>query len=289
MWQSVWNNSWVIGDFIWTAMDYLGESSIGFETQTDGMDECEASEPFPWHISFCGDLDVIGQPKPQAAYRSVLWGKSVLELAVHIPTPAGVDERVGGWGWPEERASWTWPNSSAIATEAGRDDSDCPCWPCPCNTEPPPMRINVYTKECDSVVLYLNGKQLTAPAPVSADSQYTVTFNGIAYAPGNLTAVGTRNGTGVPGAQKTLLTAGAAASLRLSVDRATIFHHRNDLAYVTVTAVDSHGVEVPDAANLVNISLSMPLMEVAAIGNGMNLPLPDPTVRPIHIANPNPY
>ena len=72
MWQSVWNNTWVIGDFIWTAMDYLGESSIGFETQTDGMDECDAQEPFPFHVSFCGDLDLIGTPKPQAMYRTVL-------------------------------------------------------------------------------------------------------------------------------------------------------------------------------------------------------------------------
>ena len=134
MWDAVWNNSWVIGDFVWTSLDYLGESSIGFETQTELIDECDATKPFPFHVSFCGDLDIAGSvirprappcraapklvarlthgcpltvgftdggcdcgalcflsskrnPKPQAAYRSVLWGRSRLEVAVHAPIP----------------------------------------------------------------------------------------------------------------------------------------------------------------------------------------------------------
>ena len=279
MWQSVWNNTWVIGDFIWTAMDYLGESAIGFETQTDGTDECDASEPFPFHVSFCGDLDLVGMPKPQAMYRTVLWDKSLMELAVHVPMPDGHDERVGGWGWPEERASWSWANSTAAGPgmvaaagvmAAGGEEAEaggCPCWPCPCRTQPPPLRVNVYTKHCDSVVLLLDGKPLGPPTPSSVSSQYTATFNGITFAPGNLTAVGTRNGSAC--ARKTLLTAGRAASLKLEADRPLLYHHRNDLAFVTVTAFDSEGVAVPDADNRVEFTLSPSnLMEISAVGSG---------------------
>jgi hypothetical protein len=43
-WQQVWEHEWVIGDFIWTALDYLGESAIGFATETNLMDECDATE-----------------------------------------------------------------------------------------------------------------------------------------------------------------------------------------------------------------------------------------------------
>jgi beta-galactosidase len=129
------------------------------------------------------------------------------------------------------------------------------------------MRVNVYTKHCDSVLLLLNGKQLGAPSPVSADSQYTATFNGVAYTPGNLTAVGLRNGSAC--AQKTLLTAGVVASLKLTADRATIYHHRNDLAFVTVTALDSNGIEVPDTAgDWVTFTLSDSTVEIAAVGSG---------------------
>ena len=28
-WQQVENDPWVIGDFVWTGMDYLGETGIG--------------------------------------------------------------------------------------------------------------------------------------------------------------------------------------------------------------------------------------------------------------------
>ena len=275
MWSSVWNNSWVIGDFIWTAMDYLGESSIGFETQTDGIDECDAVEPFPFHVSFCGDLDLIGQPKPQALYRQVLWSKSLLEIAVHVPVPGGHDERVGGWGWPEERVSWTWAggNSSLAIGDGTSADEVCSCWPCPCNPLGPElssMKVSVYTKECDSVLLFINGKQQGGPAQSTYDSQFTATFSNIAYEPGNLTAVGLRNGSAC--ATQTLLTAGSVASLQLSVDRATIRQSRDDLAYVTVTALDAKGVAVPDAANLVNFTLSGNVgddcLELAAVGSG---------------------
>ena len=279
MWSSVWNNSWIVGDFIWTAMDYLGESSIGFETQTDGIDECDAVEPFPFHVSFCGDLDLIGQPKPQALYRQVLWGKSMLEMAVHVPTPAGHDERVGGWGWPEERASWTWAagsnTGSSLAIGDGTDSADegCPCWPCPCNPRRPElasMKVNVYTKECDSVLLFINGKQQGGPVPSTYDSQFTATFSNIAYTPGNLTAVGLRDGSAC--ATQTLLTAGPVASLHVVADRGTIHHSRDDLSYVTVTALDAKGVPVPDAANLVSFALSQgskhTSLELAAVGSG---------------------
>ena len=285
MWHSVWNNSWVIGDFVWTAIDYLGESSIGFESQTDGLDECDAVEPFPFHVSFCGDLDLIGTPKPQAMYRQVLWGKSVLEIAVHVPMPPGHDERVGGWGWPEERASWTWGhnghNDSLLTNSSGRNsalhssrngsgDAGCPCWPCPCNPSGPglaAMQINVYSKECDSILLFVNGKQQGGPVPSTFDSQFRATFNGIAYHPGNLTALGLRNGSVC--ARKTLLTAGPVATLQLSVDRATIKNTRSDLAYVTVTALDAAGVPVPDAAIRVKFTLSDGTsLELAAVGSG---------------------
>ena len=117
------------------------------------------------------------------------------------------------------------------------------------------------------MVLLLNGKPLGPPAPSSAASQYTATFNGITFAPGNLTAVGTRNGSAC--ARKTLLTAGRVASLKLEADRSSLYHHRNDLAFVTVTAFDSEGVAVPDADNRVEFTLSPSnLMEISAVGSG---------------------
>ena len=50
----VWNHSYVIGDFIWTAMDYIGESAIGSNgVYSGGLEACEGhcEMPFPYHVS----------------------------------------------------------------------------------------------------------------------------------------------------------------------------------------------------------------------------------------------
>ena len=61
------NMSYVVGDFIWTAIDYYGD--MYFPSTTGDVDYITGRIPFPWHISNCGDLDVVGQPKPQSVYR----------------------------------------------------------------------------------------------------------------------------------------------------------------------------------------------------------------------------
>jgi beta-galactosidase len=105
-WEGVWDNAWVIGDFIWTAMDYIGESAIGGNGfNTPDLRACSGYCPqgWSWHISFCGDIDIVGLQKPQSLYRQVLWNVSDLEVAVHAPVPAGQHEVVAQWGWPDER------------------------------------------------------------------------------------------------------------------------------------------------------------------------------------------
>ena len=56
----------VIGDFIWTAMDYLGEAGAGAVTY-DGKPSFGA--PYPFHTAGIGDFDLCGVKKPQSYYR----------------------------------------------------------------------------------------------------------------------------------------------------------------------------------------------------------------------------
>ena len=161
----------------------------------------------------------------------------------------GSGERVGPWGWPEERASWTWPGHEGAG-----------------------LSVNVYAKDCcDAVRLHLNGVVVGGDAPISRDTQYTATLTA-RYKPGNLTVVGIKNGTVVRGAAKTLLTAGAVAKLALVLDRPAIAHNRNDLAYATVSAHDAVGTLVPDAdldVAFTVVSGAVPApVELAAVGSG---------------------
>ena len=71
----------------------------------------EFSMPWPWFNSWCGDIDLIGDKKPQSYYRDVVWRRSKIEIAVHAPLPDTCKEKISYWGWPDEQQSWTWPGN----------------------------------------------------------------------------------------------------------------------------------------------------------------------------------
>jgi beta-galactosidase len=84
-WNQVLGLPFVIGDFVWTGIDNLGDAN-------------------------CGDIDLIGNKKMQSYYRDVVWGNSPIEIAVH--TPVKGKEIVSRRGWPDETPSWTWPGKA---------------------------------------------------------------------------------------------------------------------------------------------------------------------------------
>jgi beta-galactosidase len=224
-WQQVEQHPYVIGDFVWTAMDYLGETGIG-HTEPDSL--TKFATEFPWFNSWCGDIDLIGGKKPQSYYRDVLWNRSKLEMLVHAPVPEGHKEVVSYWGWQNELPSYTFPGA-----------------------EGKPLQVHVYTRY-DAVRLVLNGKTI-AEQNVSPQTKLTVTFT-INYQPGVLKAIGLQNGKAVDSV--VLQTTGKPSRIRLTADRAHIHASRNDLAYVTAEVLDAKGRLVPDASLPLHFSIS---------------------------------
>ena len=235
-WSLVEQHPYVIGDFVWTAMDYFGESGIGHSTLSSEQDSFLM--PWPWYNAWCGDIDVCGFKKPQSYYRDVVWRRSQIEMAIHTPMPDGIFERVSNWGWPDETRSWNWPGQ-----------------------EGKPLQVAVYSR-CDSVRLELNGKVI-GEQPVSAATKLTATFD-VPYQPGELRAVGLINGIQV--AKTTLKTAGEPKAIRLIADRSVLRADRNDLSYVTVEIVDEQGAVVPNAEIPVRFTVAGG-GELAALGS----------------------
>ncbi|HPG41328.1 MAG TPA: glycoside hydrolase family 2 TIM barrel-domain containing protein [bacterium] len=238
-WQQVEKHPWVIGDFVWTGMDYLGESGIGNSILYKDSTNVGFWRDWPWFNAYCGDIDICGFKKPQSYFRDVVWHISPLEMAVHAPIPQGYKERVSFWGWPDEQQSWTW---------AGHEGDS--------------LQVSVYSR-CEQVVLELNGQKI-GERPVSAATGLKASFS-VPYQPGVLKAIGITGGKEV--AAKTFTTTGAPVKLRLTVDRNPITGSRNDLAYITVEAVDAQGRPAPDAELPVQFTVSGN-GELAAVGNG---------------------
>lgn len=245
-WQMVQKHPYVVGDFVWTGMDYLGEAGIGNAQLNSTVPRFQAPAPkgdiggqalasfalifadYPWFNAYCGDIDLIGQPKPQLLYRRVVWGISNLEIAVQRPVPPGREQLISAWGWADELKSWTWPGHEGKS-----------------------IAVRIYSQG-DHVRLLLNGREIGVK-PVSEDTKFKAEFD-VPYTPGELKAVALKEGKTI--AEISLKTAGKPARLRLKADRQSLRPDRNDLAYVTLEVLDHAGNLVPDATTPISFEIS---------------------------------
>jgi beta-galactosidase len=251
-WQAVESLPYIIGNFSWSAMDYLGEAGTGVPRLVDITPSAAGSNPmaqimqffsndsWPMFINFQGDLDIIGNPKVPYYYQHVVWREHKMAMFVHTPLPAGKKEITSPWGFPNELKSWSW--------EGHKGEK---------------MQVHVYTRS-KLVKLELNGKPVGEQV-VDDTKSITATFE-IPYEPGTLTARCFDNG--IETASETIKTIGKPAAVRLTADRSTIKADRNDLSYVMAEIVDSEGNVVPYADNvLVNFEISGN-GEIAGVGSG---------------------
>ena len=217
-WKLVRDYPYIIGDIVWTGLDYLGESGIGrnyYDDETPGEHWRDGGVP-EWHGAYCGDVDITGWRKPISHYREMLW-KDSKDLYMAVKEPDGYRGKINmtAWSvWPTWE-SWTWQG-----------------W------EGKPIEVEVYTK-APEVTLYLNGKQI-GKKNVDLSTEFKAVFS-VPYEAGTLRAE-------AGGKSVTLSTAGEPAQLRLSADKPAFKADSQDLVYITVEVVDAQGCICPDAA-----------------------------------------
>lgn len=241
-WAMTHDNTYVIGDFVWTAIDYLGESGIGrYWYEGDVAGEHYHRPLFPWHAAYCGDIDLTGWMKPIGHYRSMLWtGKEKLYMAVREPEGWNGNGKIstGLWAvWPTWE-SWNWQGWE------GRD-----------------IEVEISSRY-PKVRLYLNDKMIGEKA-VDRSTQFQAVFK-IPYKSGTLKVEGMENGEVKE--SRPLKTALAPSAIRLTADRREIKADGQDLSFITVEVTDKDGTVVPDAALPLSYSISGPA-RIQAVGN----------------------
>ena len=226
-WKETERLPYVIGDFVWTSIDYLGESGIGKVTFEEGGPSFGAK--FPYHLANCGDIDICGFKRPQSYYRDILWGhRSAPYLAVLDPQYFGKQDHHNQWGWDPVEESWTFPG------QAGQ-----------------PTYVHVYSA-ADEVELLVNGVS-AGRKPAGAPVQNKVKFE-VTYQPGMLEAVS--YAAGQESGRASLSTASQPAALQLTADRPLLRAGCGDLAYVTVTLQDAQAQRVPWADALITVEVT---------------------------------
>jgi beta-galactosidase len=234
-WMGVVDHPWVIGDFVWTAFDYIGEASIGW------LGYWQEQRFYPWNLAYCGDIDICGWKRPQSYYRDVLWKEGQVSVFVKPPQPsfATNSHKVdwSRWEWHDVVADWNWKSTDQ------------------------PLNVEVYSS-CEEVELSLNGRSLGKKA-TNRSNKFTAVWQ-VPYQAGTLKATGYHGGIEVRSAA--LQTAGQPAKINLAADRAAIRANGQDLSYITVELQDENGVRHPKADNEVHFEINGPGM-IVGVGN----------------------
>ena len=115
-WALVKKLPWVIGDFMWTAWDYIGEVGIGSWVADDRSSAF--AKPYPWKLGDTGALDILGHETAEAGMAAVVWGaRKEPYIAVRPILPEGRHWLRAMWRGSNAIPSWSWKGCEGRGTE----------------------------------------------------------------------------------------------------------------------------------------------------------------------------
>lgn len=226
-WELVEKYPRIIGDFSWTAWDYLGEAGIG--SISYGEEKHGFYAPYPCKAAYCGDFNLIGDRRPVSYWREIIWGgRTAPYIAVQPPKYYGVKHNMADWGMTNAVRSWNFRRY-----------------------EGKPVVVEVYAN-AEEASLLLNGKEI-AHKPLGEEKKNMALFETV-YDAGVLETVVYQAGREV--GRDRLVTAGDVSKISAAADRAEIPADGSDICYVEISLVDKQGLLNTEALNAVSISVT---------------------------------
>ena len=227
-WPMIEKTPWIIGDFTWTAWDYIGEAGIGKASFYEPGDPrignpWGAGSPYPWRTANDADFDITGCIRPQGVYRRIVWGSQETAVFSYDPAVIGKVEQLSSWGFPGVWPCWNWQGQ-----------------------EGKPVDLAVFSR-AEEVELLVNGKSLGRKKAGEAqihNMPLTFLFRG-EYQPGCVEAVSYTAGKEV--SRTVLKTTGKPVAIRLTAETEALKADGASLCYVHAELVDAQGNVVPDA------------------------------------------
>ncbi len=292
LWKISQENPYVLGDFTWTAMDYLGESGIGSwsyaNASVDGSSK--PTNAGNANISFTKIVDGMFLKMAQEheeevavkatdAKKSGSSGNAAMgTMAAAYPWHAAICGDIDLTGYRKSQSYYRdilWnggdriyatvrvpaPEGKRVVAAMWASYPMLPTWSWP-GEEGKQLQVEVYSG-AERVQLFLNEK-LVGEQPTGKEQEFKAVFS-VPYAPGTLKAIGLRGGRQV--AETVLTTAGEPAILRLTADRTIIHADGQDLSFITVEAVDARGLPDFHADQEVQFEVTGP-GTIAAVANG---------------------
>jgi beta-galactosidase len=221
----------VMGEFVWTGFDYIGEPTPywgdmtglkkddwGYEATLKMLKDNGVTE-VPSRSSYFGILDLAGFKKDRFYIYQSKW-RPELPMAHILP-------------------HWNWQERKGLVTP-----------------------VHVYTSG-DEAELFLNGKSLGKKK--KGQFEYRLKWDDVVYQPGELKVIAYKNG--VKWAEDVMRTTGKQSLLAVSTDRPAVKADGTDLIYITVNIEDKNNLPVPRSNNVLNFSIVGP-GRIVATDNG---------------------
>jgi beta-galactosidase len=218
----------LLGEFVWTGFDYIGEPTPYFDEAADGRD-------WPARSSYFGMVDLAGFPKDRYFLYQSAWLKTPM---VHL---------LPHWNWAghEGQPIPVMVYSNADEVELFLDGRSLGAQ----KTRTTPVALPVGRDVSDTLVF---------------QSKYRLLWQ-VPYQPGVLRAIARNHGAEV--ARDEISTAGTAARVRLSADRSSLDADGDDLSFITARIEDSNGHLVPTSDALIHFNVAG-AGRIEAVDNG---------------------
>lgn len=215
---------------------------IGGQYLWTGFDYIGEPIPYSWpaRSSYFGIVDLAGFPKDVYYMYQSVWRKDIDVLHV----------------FPH----WNWNEGDIVDVWTYYNNADCV-----------ELFVNGVSAGMRRKISYAEVETGTIPSTPMLDmsTEYHCCWR-IPYSPGEIRAVSYKDGNIV--AEKTIRTAGAPASLKLTVDRTEIMADGYEMAFVSVEVLDKDGNLCPYADNDVKFNVKGP-GKIAGVDNGSPITL----------------
>ena len=221
-WAMVKQYPYLVGDFMWTAWDYLGEVGLGAWGYT--KDSKGFNKPYPWLLADTGAMDILGDPNGELFLAQAAWGKLIgPKIAVQ---PMNHDTKPAKMVWRGTNAvpSWSWQGCD------GRK-----------------AIVEVYS-DAPMVELFLNGKSLGKKKPKECRAIYKTK-----YQKGDLKAVA-YNQAGARLGMDALYTAKGEIGISVKPEAETA--KPGQIVYVDVSLTGENGVAECNADRKLTVNVS---------------------------------
>ena len=218
-WQEDYD--WVIGEFVWTGYDYLGEPT-------------PFDEYWPSRSSYFGICDLAGLPKDRYYLYRSHWNKQ--EHTIHL------------------LPHWTWNVVGNASERCNREGQVTPVY-CYTDYDEAELFVNGKSQGRIKKVKEEKGKW----DGKDRLDRYRLRWNDVKYEPGEVKVI-VYDAEGKAAGEKVMRTAGKPSKLQADVwtqnDKGSLTADGNDLAFVTVSLVDKNGTFVPNATDQLSFEVS---------------------------------